>query len=57
MEAESIVIFAPISQLGCFKACVFVTDFSCSRVQVRNGPPEAVNITFSIGLPTSPAKH
>ena len=57
MEAESIVIFAPISQLGCFRACVLVTVFSCSNVYVRKGPPEAVRITFSIGLPTSPAKH
>ena len=57
MEAESMVIFAPISQLGCFKACTFVTVFNCSSVYVRKGPPEAVSITFSIGLPTSPAKH
>ena len=57
MEAESIVILAPMSQLGCFKACVLVTVASCSIVQVRNGPPEAVSITFSTGLPISPAKH
>ena len=57
MEAESIVILAPMSQLGCFKACALVTVASCSIVQVRNGPPEAVSITFSTGLPISPAKH
>ena len=46
MEAESIVILAPMSQLGCFSACALVTVVSCSIVQVRNGPPEAVSITF-----------
>ena len=57
MEAESIVILAPMSQLGCFSACALVTVVSCSIVQVRNGPPEAVSITFSIWLPISPARH
>ena len=35
------------------KACALVAVASCSIVQVRNGPPEAVSITFSTGLPIS----
>ena len=39
--AESMVIFAPISQLGCLRASLGVTSSSCSLVYVRKGPPEA----------------
>ena len=42
MVAESMVILAPISQLGCLSACALVAVAICSRGQVRNGPPEAV---------------
>ena len=49
MEAESMVILAPISQLGCFRACALVTDFSCSRVQVRKGPPKRLVLLFLSG--------
>ena len=54
---ESIVIFAPISQLGCFKACSFVAVASFSLVHPLNGPPEAVRYIFSIGFLYSPIKH
>ena len=57
IEAESMVIFAPILQLGCLSACSFVTFSSCAMSQVRNGPPDAVSISFSTLLPISPARH
>ena len=57
MDAESMVILAPMSQLGCFSACSRVACCSCSMLQVRNGPPDAVSNSFSIGLWASPAKH
>ena len=57
IEAESIVIFAPIVQFGCLKACAFVTVASSSSVFRRNGPPEAVSKIFSIGLSYAPVKH
>ena len=56
IEAESIVIFAPMDQLGWCNACALVTCASCSSENVRKGPPEAVRIIFSMGL-TSPARH
>ena len=56
-DALSMVILAPMSQLGCFSACAFVTLRSSSRLFPRNGPPEAVRMTFSMGLRTSPARH
>ena len=43
MLAESMVIFAPIDQFGCLAACARVAFCICSRVQVRNGPPDAVS--------------
>ena len=57
IEAESMVILAPMSQLGCLRACSRVACWSCSMLQVRKGPPEAVSSIFSIGLFASPAKH
>ena len=44
MVAESIVTFGPIDQLGWRSACSGVAALICSRVQVRNGPPEAVRM-------------
>ena len=55
MLAESMVIFAPMSQLGCFSASAAVTCAICSRVNRRKGPPLAVSRIFSISLWLSPA--
>ena len=52
--ALSMVILAPISQFGCFKACCGVTRAISAAEKVRNGPPDAVKITFSM-LPGSAA--
>ena len=41
--AESIVIFAPISQFGCASACSGVAAASASARRRRNGPPDAVS--------------
>ncbi len=52
--AESMVIFAPMFQLGCFNASATVAFSICSRVHWRNGPPEAVIIrrrTFARSSP------
>ena len=48
--AESMVILAPMSQLGCLSAMAGVTVDSCSLLKVRKGPPLAVRIIFSTGL-------
>ncbi len=45
--AESIEIFAPMSHVGCLRACSGVISWSSSRVFPRNGPPEQVRIIFS----------
>ena len=42
--AESIVIFAPIVQVGCRSASAGVTARSSSAARPRNGPPDAVRI-------------
>ena len=42
MVAESMVIFAPMSQFGCFRAMSFVALAMLSLSQVLNGPPDAV---------------
>ena len=55
--ALSIVILAPISQLGCFKARAAVTPANSSIGVVRKGPPEAVRRILSMALPSSPTKH
>ena len=57
MVAESMVILAPMLQLGCLSACSFVTWANSSFVNVRNGPPDAVRISFSTLLCISPARH
>ena len=45
MVAELMVIFGPIDQFGCLSACsTRRRRASASRVQVRNGPPEAVRM-------------
>ena len=54
--AESIVILAPISQLGWRRACVAVTVCSSSRLSLRKGPPLAVSRIFSILLRPSPTR-
>ena len=57
MVAESIVIFAPMVQRGCFKACSLVTERICSFVKPRNGPPDAVRMMRRKGLPALPCRH
>ena len=55
--AESMVILAPISQVGWRSACSGVTAASSARGVVRNGPPEAVmHHATHVGL-SSPAKR
>ena len=46
MVAQSMVIFAPMSQFGCFKACSGETCSSSFMLFPKNGPPEAVKINF-----------
>ncbi len=48
--AESMVILAPMDQLGCFSASDGVARAASSRLLARNGPPEAVSVTFSTAL-------
>ena len=51
------LIFLPISQFGCFRASFLVTLINSSLFLPLKGPPEAVNIIFSISLCLSPFKH
>src|ERR1700750_2814966 len=44
MVAESTEILAPMLQFGCASAWAGVARAICSRLQARNGPPEAVRI-------------
>ncbi len=55
--AESIVIFAPIDQVGCFSACSGVTADSSAFVASRNGPPEAVRMRAATSSMDSPTRH
>ena len=55
--AESIVIFRPISQLGCLRHRCNVTPANSSALQPRNGPPEAVSNSRLIAEGCSPARH
>ena len=48
--AESIVMRAPIVQVGCRSACSGVTSASSAAEQPRNGPPLAVTIRASTAL-------
>ena len=43
MVEESMVSLCPMDQLGCFNASSSRTFSSCSLVNPRNGPPEAVS--------------
>ena len=54
--AESMVIFAPMSHVGCFRASAAVTVCNCSCVNLRKGPPEQVSRIFSISLSPSPTR-
>ena len=54
--AESIVIFLPIFQVGCWSARSGVTASISSKGVVRKGPPEAVINNLRISL-SSPRKH
>ena len=54
MVAESMVILGPIDQFGCLSACSSVAARIASRVQVRNGPPDAV-ITMRLTSSRGPA--
>ena len=44
IDAESMVIFAPMLQLGCLSACAGVTVARKPRFLPRKGPPEAVRM-------------
>ena len=56
--AESIVTLLPISQFGWFKAWSKVTFFKSVIGEFKNGPPEAVIITFcTSSVPFSPERH
>src|SRR5699024_11910095 len=54
--AEFNVFICPIDQVGCAAACSGVTSHICSRVQPRNGPPDAVN-TSRANSPRSPERR
>jgi hypothetical protein len=56
-DAESIVTFVPIFQLGWLRASLGVTLLSCSRVRLRKGPPDAVRVIFSSDSLFSPTRH
>ncbi len=45
IDAESMVIFCPMLQFGCFRACASVACSISALAQVRNGPPDAVMMT------------
>ena len=49
------VILRPIDQLGWHSASSGVARASCSRLQVRNGPPEAVSTMRSMVAGSAPA--
>src|SRR5699024_2511954 len=53
--AEFNVFICPIDHVGCAAACCGVTSHICSRVQPRNGPPEAVS-TNRANSPRSPER-
>ena len=58
MVAESMVIFAPMLQLGCRSASMTVTLRSSSVVLPKKGPPEAVRMSFLSALFLgAPCKH
>ena len=54
--AESMVILAPIFQVGCLRACSGVTSGRRSSGALRNAPPDAVMMRRETGL-SSPRRH
>jgi len=57
IEAESMVIFCPMLQFGCFSACANVACSISAGAQVRNGPPEAVMMTRTMFFPVAGAER
>ena len=55
--AESIVIFAPIFQVGCASARAGVMSANCSRFIPKNGPPDAVSRIRLTSPRFSPRRH
>ena len=55
--AESIVIFLPMRQVGCFSASVGPTAASSVREWPRKGPPDAVRISRLISCAGRPCTH
>ena len=55
--AESVVIFAPMLQLGWFRASATVTSASFSTGQSRNDPPEAVRMIRRMPPSGRPWRH
>ncbi len=57
VHPQSIVIFGPICQVGCFNASAAVTWASALNDLPRNGPPEAVRISRLSSPPARPCRH
>ena len=57
MVAESMVIFAPMFQVGWLRASATVAAWIRSAVHSRNGPPEAVMTTRRTSAMSQPARH
>jgi hypothetical protein len=57
MVAESTVILRPIRQLGCFSASAAVLSAVCAAVRPKNGPPDAVTISFSTSSCVPARRH
>ena len=55
--AESIVIFAPIRQVGWRRACSGVAVARSATVAWRNGPPDAVSSSRATPAGRSPIRH
>ena len=55
--AESTVILAPISHVGCSSASVGPTSWKRSAGRVRKGPPDAVSTTRRTSSTGRPARH
>ena len=55
--AESIVIFAPMTHVGCFSACARVTFSKSAAGHVRNGPPLAVKMMRRTCSGLRPSMH
>src|SRR6186997_1270715 len=55
--AESIVILAPIDQVGWRSAWAGVTAASSSGVESRKGPPDAVRTRLATAAIDSPTRH